>query len=397
MTERSTAMAQHAHHQGGIVDVQQLAVVVFVLAVIVAGCSSVSETSETTATAISPPTISVPTTTTTAATIDSEPSAGATSGPTKTALRSTADLQSIANAAGNALIYVSDQHGTTTVVSGEGEDGATIKPDDAFFIGSGSKMITAAAILQLVDQGLIGLDDLLEDYVEFEVSTPITIRHLLQHKSGLGDDDSIYDTCDPDVVMDGLAAQATRPFNLEPGAGASYSTNGFNMLSLVMSSATRQSAADVVRQNIFEPLGMTSTYFTGAEDGPPLVVGGGSLEPDCPAKRMDIGTGGGFASSAADLDTFMRTLFEGDLLTEESLKEMMTVDSQVNGFDYGLGLGVLYPPDGTDQPMYGHWGAFGWQAGALYDPQSHRTISVLIPGQGFLGTVWEAANWANGN
>jgi D-alanyl-D-alanine carboxypeptidase len=387
----------HTDRRRGTVQMQQLAVVTVILAVIVAACDSAIETSQTTGAPPSAPASSVATTTTAASATDSPSGTDTTPAPTEAVFRSTADLQSIADAAGNALISVSDEDGTTTVVSGEGENGEAIQPDDAFFIGSGSKMITAAAILQLVDQDLVGLDDLLADYVGFEVATPITIRQLLQHKSGLGDDDSIYDTCDPDVVMEGLAAQAVRPFNLEPGAGASYSTNGFNMLSLVMSSATGQSAADVVRQNIFEPLGMTSTYFTGAEEGPLLVVGGGSLEPDCAANRMDIGTGGGFASSAPDLDTFMRALFEGDLLTEESLNEMMTVDSQVLGFDYGLGLGVVYPPNGGDQPMYGHWGAFGWQAGALYDPQSHRTISVLIPAQGFLGTVWEAANWANGN
>jgi D-alanyl-D-alanine carboxypeptidase len=361
------------------------------------GGNSTSEPIQTTGAPTSSPTSSLSTTTTAASAVESESSGAATSVPTDNAFRSAAELQSIADAAGRALIFVSDQHGTTTVVSGEGDNGEAIHPDDAFFLGSGSKMITAATILQLVDQGLVGLDDLLADYVDFEVATPITIRHLLQHQSGLGDDNSIYDTCDPDEVMEGLADLAVRPFNTEPGAGAAYSTNGFNMLSLVMSSATGQSAADVVRQNIFEPLGMTSTYFTGAEDGPPLVVGGESWDPDCEADRMDIGTGGGFASSAADLDTFMRALFEGDLLTEESLNEMTTADSQVFGIDYGLGLGVLYPPDGRDQPMYGHLGEFGWQAGALYDPQARRTISVLIPGQGFLGTVWAASNWASGN
>lgn len=381
----------------GSAQMRQVAVVVVLLGIIVAGCDSGSDPSQTTEAPTSSPTTSVSTTTKAASALDPESSAATTSVPTDSAFRSTADLQSIADAGGRALIFVSDQHGTTTVVSGEGDNGETIHPDDAFFLGSGSKMITAATILQLVDQGLVGLDDLLADYVDFEVATPITIRHLLQHKSGLSDNGSIYDTCDPDEVMDGLAALAARPFNREPGIGAEYSTDGFNMLSLVMSSATRQSAADVVRQNIFEPLGMTSTYFTGAEDGPPLVVGGESWDPDCTADRMDIGTGGGFASSATDLDTFMRALFEGDLLTEESLNEMTTADSQVFGIDYGLGLGVLYPPDGGDQAMYGHWGEFGWQAGALYDPQARRTISVLIPGQGFLGTVWAASNWANGD
>jgi CubicO group peptidase (beta-lactamase class C family) len=267
-----------------------------------------------------------------------------------------------------------------------------IEPDDVFFLGSGSKMITAATILRLVDQGHVGLDDLLADYVEFDVATPITIRHLLQHTSGLPDDNSIYETCDPDEVMDRLAAQAVRPANSEPGLAAVYSTNGFNMLSLVMSAATGQSAAEVVRSQIFEPLGMGSTFFTGAEEGPMLVVGQESWDPDCAAERMDIGTGGGFASSARDLDVFMRALFDGRLLTDDSLNEMTTAGSQVFGLDYGLGIGVLYPPNSGDQPMYGHWGTFGWEAGAFYDPEARRTIVVL--GHNLLPVVWEAAAWA---
>lgn len=195
--------------------------------------------------------------------------------PAQTSDRNFTDLQAIADAAGDALIFVSDDRGASTVVSGRGDTGAVIEPDDAFFLGSGSKMITAATILRLVDQGAVGLDDLLADYVDFEVATPITIRHLLQHTSGLPDDNSVYDSCDPDEVMDRLAAQAIRPYNMEPGRSAAYATNGFNMLSLVMSAATGQSAAEVVRTQIFEPLGMASTFFAGPEEGPQLVVGQG--------------------------------------------------------------------------------------------------------------------------
>jgi CubicO group peptidase (beta-lactamase class C family) len=312
---------------------RRLAVSITVV-LLTAACTSTSDTATTSA---AEPTTEAPT----------------TLAPGETSVRDIADLQAIADSAGRALIYVSDEEGVTAVVSGEGTNGREIQAGDAFFIGSGSKMITAAAVLTLVDEGLVGLDDLLADYVDFDVATPITIRHLLQHKSGLGDNDSIYDTCDPDEVMEGLAALATSPYNSDPGTRASYSTNGFNMLSLVMSSASGMSAADLVRQNIFEPLGMTSTFFTGAEDGPPLVFGEQSWDDECLAERMDIGTGGGFASSASDLDTFMRALFEDNLLSEASLTQMTTVESSVFNIDYGLGLGVLYPPDGGDQPIDG--------------------------------------------
>jgi D-alanyl-D-alanine carboxypeptidase len=331
----------------------------------------------------------------TPATVESSPTSAAVDATTTTTAVQPEDLQSIAEQAGRALVYVSDDNGIVSAVAGVGSDGDPLAADDAFFIGSGSKMITAVAVMQLVDQGLVGLDDLLEDYVEFEVATPITVRHLLQHQSGLGDSDAFYDTCDPAEVTAGLAALAASPFNQEPGLVATYSTNGFNMLSYVLSSATSMPTVDVFRQNIFEPLGMTSTFFTGAEEGPTLAMGQNSWDPDCEADQMDIGTGGGFASSAADLDTFMRAVFDGELLSEASLTEMTTVGSQVYGIDYGLGIGVLYPPDGEDQPVYGHWGSMGYDAGAVYDPAANRTIVAVVSRGDFTNAVWKTATWAN--
>jgi D-alanyl-D-alanine carboxypeptidase len=260
-------------------------------------------------------------------------------------------------------------------------------------------MITAATILRLVDQGLLGLDDLLADHVDFEVATPITIRHLLQHTSVIPDDCSIYESCDPDEVLAGLAALAADPSNPDPGSTSEYSTTGFNLLSLVMSSATGLDAAEVLRQEVFDPLSMTSSFFTGAEDGPPLVVGEDGWRRDCPVdEEMDIWTGGGYASSAEELDTFLRALFEGDLLSAASLTQMTTVGSNVFGFDYGLGLAVFNLPVSPDEASYGHWGEVpGWQAGGLYDPGAERTVVVLVEGDQFQRTAMAAAAWASGS
>ena len=312
--------------------------------------------------------------------------------------RSEGDLEAVASEAQQAIILVSDDQGEVVVSAGE-VGGRPLEGDDVFLIGSATKMMTAVEVLRLADQGKIGLDDLLADYVEFEVATPITIRHLLQHTSGLNDSDSFY-SCDLEEVMEGLASVAAQPVS-EPGASALYSTNGFNMLSLVIASATGRDTNEVFREDLFEPLGMTSTYFTEAEAGPEdpdaVVVLDGIDEnrpQPCPSDELAIGTGGGFASSVQDLDVFVRALFDGELLTETSLNAMTTVGSQVFGYDYGLGIGVLTFPVTGETPVYGHWGVFGWNAGVIYDPVRQRTVAALTPGGRFEHVVERAFEWA---
>jgi len=287
---------------------------------------------------------------------------------------------------------VSNSLGSEVVSSGVSVHGEPIETDSVFSLWSGTKMVAAVAILQLVDEGLVELDGLLADYVDFEVATPITIRHLLQHQSGLpnfwGADDV---ACNGDELLRGLKDLAADP-NLQPGETTSYSSAGFSMLALVMSSVTGKDAALVMRDNLFGPLGMGSTYFAESETGQPAI---NADESDCPLHETTFGTGGDLRTSVSDLDVFMKGVFESGLLTEESLEQMLTFDAEVFGLDYGLGIAAVRAADDSDRVMYGHWGTTDSEAGVLYDPDHKRTISIYVGAKTFIPTAWNTADWAD--
>ncbi|MHA2020266.1 MAG: serine hydrolase domain-containing protein [Candidatus Thorarchaeota archaeon] len=137
-----------------------------------------------------------------------------------------------------------------------------------FMVASLSKALTATAIMQLVEDGLIDLDADVNDYLEaFKVpntfSEPITIEHLLTHTSGL------ENTLAPVYVntAEGLpsledALIAELPHRIiKPGVAAMYSNFGYALLGYIVEVVSGMSFPDYIRSEIFEPLGMNNSYF----------------------------------------------------------------------------------------------------------------------------------------
>jgi CubicO group peptidase (beta-lactamase class C family) len=148
-------------------------------------------------------------------------------------------------------------------------------PDTVYHWWSMTKIPTAIAILQLSDQGKLSLDDPVSKYLPwFEVAypstdrTPITVRYLLQHSSGLPDtmpsmigwvhyDDSTRNQTD-------IARKYLSNFNklkFAPGTKASYSNYNYMLLGAVIEAITGQSYEQYMTRNILQPLGMTQTSF----------------------------------------------------------------------------------------------------------------------------------------
>jgi len=250
---------------------------------------------------------------------------------------------------------------TSSAVAGLA-DGATGKPmalDSIFQIASMSKAITTAAALQLVERGALSLDDpigaLLPDLANPQVltgfdedggaqtrpaQTPITLRHLLTHTSGLG-----YPFTSGDMakaqgeVAPGSINSLKAPLMFEPGSDWLYGVST-DWAGLAVEAASGQSLGDYIAQHFFEPLGMKDTGFavpadkadrrvallSSAGDGfvPfPVEIGGGD------AAEFSSG-GGGLYSTAPDYMRFMQmVLGKGALggeriLSEESVAAMST-------------------------------------------------------------------------
>ncbi|MEO8360243.1 MAG: serine hydrolase domain-containing protein [Vicinamibacteria bacterium] len=150
------------------------------------------------------------------------------------------------------------------------EHGVPNKPDSIIEAGSVSKQFTAAAVLLLVQQGKVSLDDAVRRYIPElpDYGAPLTIRHILTHTSGLRDWGSIEGIVGwPRTsraythahVLDIVSRQ--RALNFPSGSAYSYSNTGYNLAAILISRVSGRSFADFTRENLFEPLGMTRTSW----------------------------------------------------------------------------------------------------------------------------------------
>ncbi len=144
------------------------------------------------------------------------------------------------------------------------------RPDTIFEGGSVSKQFTAAAVLLLARDGKLSLDDLARKYLPElpDYGTPLTIRHMLTHTSGLRDWGSVASVAGwPRTsrvhthahVLDIVSRQ--RALNFAPGSRWSYTNTGYNLAAIIVSRVSGTTFEDFTRTRIFEPLGMTRTSW----------------------------------------------------------------------------------------------------------------------------------------
>ncbi len=143
-----------------------------------------------------------------------------------------------------------------------------ISPQSVFYIGSVSKQFVSACIGLLALQGKLSLDDNIRKYVPEipEYETPITIRHLIHHTSGMRDyltligiAGSDFGTYHEQDVLDLIALQ--KELNFNPGEEHLYSNSGYFMLSVIVQRASGKTLREYAEEYIFKPLGMNNSRF----------------------------------------------------------------------------------------------------------------------------------------
>ncbi|MFH1343185.1 MAG: serine hydrolase domain-containing protein [Pseudomonadota bacterium] len=233
--------------------------------------------------------------------------------------------------------------------------GRLLTSDALFRIASMTKPVTSVALMQLVEQGRLGLDDAAEKYLpelaELKVfesfdpatgayklrpaSRPATVRHFLTHTSGLA-----YPFTSATWRDFRPPAGETYPFGgpllFDPGERWHYSTSTDVVGSLV-EAVSGEMLEDYFRRHILAPLGMNDTSYNVPEaKGPRLVAqhwrGGermdGAIEPQTPQLGLTIASpigGGGLASTAEDYGRFVRMLLNGGALDGARVLEAETV------------------------------------------------------------------------
>jgi len=140
-----------------------------------------------------------------------------------------------------------------------------------FYVGSMSKQFTAMAILMLVQDGRISLDDPIRKYVPEvpDFGVPITLRQMLAHTSGLRDYAQLlwfdgWRLDSPDLLTDGdvsYIVSRQKELNFPPGSDYAYSNTNYELLGHVVSRVSGQSLQQFTTARIFEPLGMQHTHF----------------------------------------------------------------------------------------------------------------------------------------
>lgn len=255
-------------------------------------------------------------------------------------------------------------------------------------IGSITKQFTAAAILLLLEDGKLKLDDPLTEFLpEYPVSgCPITLRHLLQHTSGVKDFTRLpaYRKELPIRVSqdDVLNRFQSLPLNFEPGNEHRYCNSGYFLLGMVVEKASGKSYREFVEKRLFEPLELKHSYCeTHGRIIPGRAAGYSRLFTvvwNSPYINMKQTVGAGnLASTVGDLLVWQQALVAHRLLTADSSQLMKTKGKLADGKPFSYGLGISIRKLGNRDVIRHGGGINGFRADLAYYPESGYTIAVL--------------------
>lgn len=231
-------------------------------------------------------------------------------------------------------------------------EAATPNNDDTKYnLGSIMKNFTAALVLQQVERGVIGLDDSL-DYFELgfpaETARKITVRQLLNHRSGLPDVFTSEYRENPlsfRTIADKLALLKDAPLLFEPGTKRRYSNYGYVVLGAILEKATGQSFASLLQKNIFDRIRLEDSvypYRTDASNQSLRYTFNYAGEQILVGVTEHHSPDGGIESTVADVLKFYRALFYGDEVLSRkgnTIREYFPVDGEYWAA-FGGGTGV---------------------------------------------------------
>ena len=263
-------------------------------------------------------------------------------------------------------------------------------PDTVFESGSVAKQFTAMAIMLLVQDGRLSLDDQVRKHIPElpDYGVPLTIRHMLTHTSGLRDWGSIASIAGAPRttreythahVLDIVSRQ--KALNFPPGTQWSYSNTGFNLAAIIVDRVSGMSFAEFSKRRIFEPLGMTSTHWR--DDHRRIVknraiaysTSAGAYEIEMPFENVH--GNGGLLTTVGDLLKWNENFARPAVGDGALVAQMATVGKYGDGrnLDYGLGLYVR-PLDGVTN-VYHSGSTAGYRAHLNRFPESHTSVAVL--------------------
>jgi CubicO group peptidase (beta-lactamase class C family) len=302
-----------------------------------------------------------------------------------------------------------------------------MKRSDLFWIASMTKPMTGAALMILVEEGKLSVDDLVETHLpEFKdqwmiaekskegmtlkrPARKITVLDILTHTAGVP---NVDEPRGHSTLAELTAQVSQQPLEFEPGSRWKYSTAGTNTVGRIVEVVSGQRFEDFLQERILNPLGMTDTTFFPSknqvkrlaksylknEDVPELeevnvhfVVG------DIWDNKRTVKPGGGLFSTADDLRRFYQMMLNGGIyegqriLSEASVRELTRTQTGdiktgfTDGMSWGLAFQVVKDPQGVTAMLspgtFGHGGAYATQSWA--DPVNQTIYILMIQRRGF--------------
>ncbi len=258
-----------------------------------------------------------------------------------------------------------------------------------FEIGSITKQFTAAAILMLYEQKKLGLDD---DITKFIPDYPvhghkITIQHLLTHTSGIKSYTSMEDFSKvwrkdykPVEFLDFFKNQ---PMDFAPGEKWSYNNSGYFLLGVIIEKISGIPYAQFIEDNIFKPLGMSSSYFGSQSKIIPFRASGyqgdatkGFVNAEYLSLTIPYAAGS-LMSNVDDLLKWNQALWSNKVLKKETLDKATTAYLLNNGKSTRYGFGFGLDEISGSKTIEHSGGIFGYLTNGIYLPQENVLVLAL--------------------
>jgi CubicO group peptidase (beta-lactamase class C family) len=277
------------------------------------------------------------------------------------------------------------------------------RTDTKFNIASATKMFTAVAVAQLLEQGKLSLTDtvgkFLPDFPNKLVAEKVTVHHLLSHSSGLGDYHGAMYICRKGILReprDYFPLFADQPLSFAPGERMQYSNAGYVLLGAIIEKASGENYFDYVRGHIFTPVGMPDTDFYETDiDTPNLATGYTNFQDKGedyfefhlgPRRNTSLyngargGSQGGAYSTAEDLLRFSLAVRANKLVSAKTLdlfttKKYFFRKYSAGDINYGYGFEI---ENAGGKRVIGHGGGdLGISSALRWYPDSDYTMVVL--------------------
>jgi CubicO group peptidase (beta-lactamase class C family) len=284
-------------------------------------------------------------------------------------------------------------HGRVVKTAGYGlanlEVNVAATAHSVFEIGSITKQVSATAVMMLVEEGKLGLDDSLSRYLNGlpEAWSGIRLRHLLTHTSGLHDweGDTTFSLRREYTAPEFIAIVARHPLDFPPGSRWSYTNSAYPLVGQVIEKVSGVPYERFVTERIFKPAGMTETRFRHAAEIVPNRASGyvdraGVLMHGEPLRPAILAPNGFVLSTATDMARWCVALSSGTLLKKASTDRMTTPIRLNNGSPFKVAGIAWFFGDVRGHRMMLHNGstAAGYSSVIYRYPDDDLSVVVLL-------------------